>query len=416
MNRGKQYWVLVLTVLFSQVSALAATWQVSPGGSLSSVKEAVHRASPFDTIAVHGGTYAENLIEINKPLVLLGFDNPLIDSRGGDEIFVVTSDSVTISGFRLENIGVSFTKDRAAIRLNRVNNVTVENNQLKNTFFGIYLQYSSDCFLIGNTVIGNEKDEASAGNAIHVWKADRILVLNNVVHHHRDGIYFEFVNQSLIKGNDSRHNLRYGLHFMFSNEDVYENNVFSSNGAGVAVMFSKKITMLENTFEENWGGASYGILLKEISDGVMRRNVFRRNTIGVYAEGANRVQIVENTFFSNGKAMDIKGNCLDNRIERNNFINNTFEVLTNSRSNANLFSGNYWSQYRGYDLDKDGVGDVPHRPVNLFAMVTDQIPAANMLLHSFLVNSLEIAERVFPQLIPEQLVDESPKMKPYRYD
>jgi nitrous oxidase accessory protein len=210
--------------------------------------------------------------------------------------------------------------------------------------------------------------------------------------------------------------MRYGLHFMFSNYDTYENNVFKDNGAGVAVMFSKQIRMYNNKFLDSWGAASYGILLKEISDGEMRGNTFERNTVGVYAEGANRIFIEHNDFINNGKALDIKGNCLDNTITANNFISNTFEVLTNSKSNLNHFEGNYWGQYKGYDLNKDGIGDVPHRPVNLFALITDKIPAAHMLLHSFLVNGLEVAERMFPQMIPEHLIDLSPHMKPIQHD
>jgi nitrous oxidase accessory protein len=181
-------------------------------------------------------------------------------------------------------------------------------------------------------------------------------------------------------------------------------------------MFSKHIEMRQNQFLDNWGGASYGLLLKEISDGSIENNEFSRNTVGIYAEGANRLSIKSNLFHNNGKAMDIKGNSLDNQIIKNDFVGNTFEVLTNSKSNLNHFEGNYWSQYSGYDLDKDGIGDVPHRPVNLFAIVTDKIPAASMLLHSFLVNSLDAAERLFPQFIPEQLIDQKPKIKPNHYD
>lgn len=373
-------------------------------------------ASSHDTIFVYDGIYETNLIHIDKPLVMIGIGQPVLDSKGGDEIMVINADSVIIQGLVFQNVGSSFLKDRAAIRLVEVQDVQIAENTLKNTFFGIYLQNSSDCQIHANTIIGGAKDEINAGNAIHIWKGERIEVTDNHVSHHRDGIYFEFVDQSLIGGNTSTHNMRYGLHFMFSNYDTYENNVFKDNGAGVAVMFSKQIRMYNNKFLDSWGAASYGILLKEISDGEMRGNTFERNTVGVYAEGANRIFIEHNDFINNGKALDIKGNCLDNTITANNFISNTFEVLTNSKSNLNHFEGNYWGQYKGYDLNKDGIGDVPHRPVNLFALITDKIPAAHMLLHSFLVNGLEVAERMFPQMIPEHLIDLSPHMKPIQHD
>ncbi len=407
---------LFLWMLLVVADSWAHTLEVKSNSDLSSIKKAIHLAQPRDTILVYPGIYQENLIEVNKPLVLEGVDFPIIDGKGGDEILIVTSDEVMIRGFVLKNIGPSFLKDRAAIRLNHVSQVRVENNRLNNTFFGIYLQNSTDCRVHSNIITGNANEEINAGNAIHVWKGKRIEITDNQVRHHRDGIYLEFVDQSLIKGNTSQFNMRYGLHFMFSNYDRYEDNVFENNGSGVAVMFSKHIKMVNNHFLENWGGASYGILLKEISDGLMVKNTFERNTVGVYAEGANRIKMENNTFLHNGKAMDIKGNCLNNEVLSNNFIGNTFEVLTNSKSNLNRFEGNYWSQYRGYDLDRDGVGDVPYRPVNLFALVTDRVPAAHMLLHSFLVNSLELAERLFPQLIPANLIDEKPKLKPINYD
>ncbi len=408
--------LLLGPLLCLSLSATAATWDIKKGSALSDIKQGIALAQEHDTVYIHEGVYRENLIEINKPLSIIGVNNPVIDSEMGEEIFVVTADGVLISGITLKNVGTSYLKDRAGIKLIEVRDAVIENNHLVNTFFGIYLQNSSDCIVRNNVIKGEAKEEVSAGNAIHVWKSDRIEVLDNTLSHHRDGIYLEFVNQSLMKGNISRNNMRYGMHFMFSNYDIYEGNVFENNGVGVAVMFSKHIRMINNVFKENWGGASYGILLKEISDGLMVNNTFERNTTGIYAEGANRITIENNDFYNNGRAMDIKGNCVDNKILSNNFVGNTFEVLTNSRSNLNHFEGNYWGQYKGYDLDKDGIGDVPHRPVNLFALVTERIPAAHMLLHSFLVNSLEVAERMFPSMIPEQLVDEKPLIKPRRND
>ena len=100
-------------------------------------------------------------------------------------------------------------------------------------------------------------------------KANNLRILNNSLTKHRDGLYFEFVSASLIQNNTSFNNLRYGIHFMFSNDDTYIHNTFRSNGSGVAVMFSKNVVMQYNNFEENWGSAAYGILLKEIQGGAV---------------------------------------------------------------------------------------------------------------------------------------------------
>lgn len=405
-----------LLVFLQPVFTFAISHVVCPSCPLSSIKEAVETAEEGDTVIIEEGVYEEHGIAINKRLHLTGRGRAVVDGRDQGEILSVFASGSTVRGLTFRNVGVSYIEDPAAIRLVRCEGCLVADNTLEDTFFGIYLQQSEDCMVRNNRITGRAKEEASSGNAIHIWKGERIRVEGNYASGHRDGIYFEFVDDSEIRGNVSEGNLRYGLHFMFSNRDVYENNVFRDNGAGVAVMFSRQISMLRNTFEYNWGGASYGILLKEISDGEMAYNTFRENTKGIYAEGANRLHIHHNEFLQNGWALDVKGNCLDNRFEYNNFIANTFELTTNSKYNLNTYSNNYWSKYRGADLNRDGIGDVPYRPASLHALIIGKVPAASVLLHSFFMEALDYAERLLPSLIPEQLVDEKPLMKPVRND
>lgn len=407
---------LVLTIL-SNFNLSAKTVTVSPNGLVASIAEALTMVENGDSIEVKKGTYLEKSLMINFSVVLFTNENALVDADGvAEDIFIVRADDVHISGFELVNVGISFLKEASAIRLVHCKNAKIANNKISNCFFGVYIEKSSFASIANNEIKGVFKDEASAGNAIHAWKGDHLSIKGNFTTGHRDGIYFEFVNNSQIENNTSQYNLRYGLHFMFSNDDRYEHNLFQDNGAGVAVMFSRNIVMKYNRFIHNWGGASYGLLLKEISDGSIEGNQFTENTIGILAEGANRLVITQNSFKLNGTAMDVKGNCLDNKILKNNFIANTFEVVTNSKQNTNFYSENYWSNYNGYDLDRDGFGDVAYRPVNLFAKVTHEVPAATFFLHSPFVQLMEAGEKIFPQYIPKTLTDDHPKIKPYVYD
>lgn len=414
----KSLLVFLFFVSASHLSGLVLARQISvcPECRLRTIQSAIDRAESGDTIRVEQGVYEEYGLEVRKKLTLLGSGKAVIDGKNQGELLSIFADSCLIRGLVFKNVGTSFIKDQAAIRLVQCRGVIVENNTLEATFFGIYLQGTNNCTVRNNRIIGESENEAEAGNAIHIWKGKNAIVQDNYVTGHRDGIYFEFVDDSRITGNVSEFNLRYGLHFMFSNRDLYKGNVFRSNGVGVAVMFSNNIRMIDNTFDHNWGGASYGLLLKEISDGEMAYNRFTENTKGIYAEGANRLNIHHNDFIQNGWALDIQGNCIDNVIEKNNFIANTFEVATNSRYNRNTYAGNYWSQYRGADLDRNGIGDVPHRPVSLHSLIIRKIPAASILLHSFLVDVMEYTERLIPSLIPEDLADDSPSMKPITND
>ncbi|MFZ6051209.1 nitrous oxide reductase family maturation protein NosD [Halocola ammonii] len=390
---------------------------VGENEDVTSIAEAVDRAVDGDRISVASGVYREHSILVDKSILIIAEKGAVVDAdSSAANIFLIKADDVMIEGFELRNVGVSFLKEIAAVKVSECSGARVLNNRIVNCFFGIYLENTVLASIMNNKIISEFDDEASAGNAIHAWKCKELSIRGNESRGHRDGIYFEFVDDSIIENNKSIGNLRYGLHFMFSNRDAYRSNLFRDNGAGVAVMFSKNIEMSRNHFDHNWGGASYGLLLKEISDGEITHNLFSKNTIGILAEGANRLLIAENEFVNNGTAVDMKGNSLDNEILRNNFIANTFEIVTNSKQNRNIYEANYWSGYRGYDLDRNGFGDVPYRPVNLFAKITDEIPSATIMLHSNFVNLLEAGEKTFPQMIPEELVDEKPRMKPYEYD
>lgn len=395
--------------------AEAAVIEVTEGGAYT-IHEAIDRSNSGDTILIKQGHYREHSIIVNKSVTILGENHPIIDAENeAVGLFIITADSVQIIGLTLKDVGTSYLKEFAAIKVDRVKHGIIRDNHIDGTFFGIYLAYASYYKVTGNRIIGDAVDQASAGNAIHVWKGSHLEISYNVVTTHRDGIYFEFVDDSYIHHNKSHDNLRYGLHFMFSNRDIYSNNEFTNNGSGVAVMFSKEITMNQNTFLKNWGGSSYGLLLKEISRGSIVNNRFVQNTVGILAEGASHLKISQNQFTQNGTAMDMKGNCLDNEVIQNNFLANTFEVVTNSKYNTNFYDANYWSNYSGYDLDRDGVGDAPYRPVNLYAKITHEIPAATIMLQSFFIQLLDLSERIFPQMIPEELIDKNPKMRPYTF-
>jgi nitrous oxidase accessory protein len=256
------------------------------------------------------------------------------------------------------------------------------------------------------------KNELTSANGIHCWKSDHMMIRNNRISGHRDGIYFEFVTNSMIRENLSTGNVRYGLHFMFSHDNAYLLNTFSDNGAGVAVMYSHGVKMVANVFSKNWGGAAYGLLLKEISDSKIQANHFVENTCGIYMEGTSRIEVNRNRFTRNGWAVKIQASCNDNSINYNNFFANTFDVATNGTLVLNNFNHNYWDKYEGYDLDRNKVGDIPFRPVTLYSMIVEQDPTTLMLFRSVMVSLLDKAEKVIPGITPVNLTDDFPFMKP----
>lgn len=407
--------IFILLLYVVGVSSVhAAIIKVCPGCEYARIGVAVESANAFDTVMVAKAEYMESNIQIKKPLTLLGQNNPTINGNFEGEIITIYSDNVTIDGLNVINVGTSYTVDYAAIRVVESKYFVIKNVLLEKLFFGIYLEKSNHGRLINNKITGNAKDEYNSGNGIHLWYSHNVVVEGNVVQKVRDGIYLEFSDSIMIVNNVSTQNLRYGLHFMFSNYDEYIGNHFESNGAGVAVMFSKNIRMINNTFKNNWGPTSYGLLLKEINDAEIRANKFIDNTTGINIDGSNRITYSRNHFESNGWAIKVLGACYTNQFLENNFIHNSFDVSYNSKLNDNRFEGNYWSDYAGYDLDRDGVGDVPYRPVKLFSYIVNRTPETIILLRSLFMDIIDFSERVTPVFTPDNLVDPYPKMQMVR--
>ncbi len=405
--------LLFILLILSGLLARASIVSVCNTCAVKTIRKAVETAKSGDTVLVKSGHYYVSHLPITQSIHIIGEGTPVIDGQNQTEsIFAVKAENFTISGFSFINVGMSYTKEIAAIFISDSKNFVVENNVFDNTFYAFIVQGSKYGLIKNNRITGEAENEATAGNGIHLWKCKHMRIEQNRVSGMRDGIYFEFVSNSHISDNISRDNIRYGLHFMFSNDDEYHNNEFNNNGAGVAVMYSKNIIMHHNTFHFNWGTASYGLLLKEITDAEIHDNIFEQNTVGINIDGCSRITYKYNHFIRNGWALKFTGGCYANAFEFNNFMHNAFDLSYNSNLNDNKFEANYWSEYAGYDLDKNGIGDVPFRPVKLFSYVVNQVPESIVLLRSLFVDIINFSEKVSPVFTPDNLLDTKPLMKP----
>lgn len=293
-------------VLLFPIGVFADTIKVGPNQSVRSIKEGIALAKPGDTLIITNGIYREGNISLENSLTILGENYPILDGENKFEILTIHANDVVIKGLKFINTGISSMNDLAAIKAVDCKRLKVINNQFENTFFGIYFANCSQSWIEHNELHADVEAEHQIANGIHMWKCDHITIHNNIIKGHRDGIYFEFVTNSLITNNHSEGNLRYGLHFMFSHNDEYTNNRFINNGAGVAVMYTKGVKMIDNTFEHNWGSAAYGLLLKDIRDSFVTRNKFIKNSVGIFMEGSSRIDFKENTFYSNGYAVRLQ--------------------------------------------------------------------------------------------------------------
>ena len=111
--------------------------------------------------------------------------------------------------------------------------------------------------------------------------------------------------------------------------------------------------------------------------------------------------------------MRVVASSTNDTITHNNFIGNTFDVSTNGSFNGNVFDNNYWDKNSGYDLDKDGIGDVPYHMLSLFSMLAEKNQTLLLFFRSFLMTLMEQSEKLLPSITPDSYVDNEPSLKPF---
>ncbi len=410
---------LILLISF-QLKSYGKEITVGEGLTYSSIMKALQHSTEGDTIAVKGGVYKENIV-IKIGIQLIGVNQPVIDGDYQGDVVRIEANKVTFKGFTVRKSGTDLLKDESGIKVVNSQGVIIEDNKLEDVLIGIYL-YSSP----GNTIRNNSSTgradyttQETNGNGVHLWKSPNNTMEENQFIKHRDGIYVEFSPGNIIRGNVCRENVRYGLHYMYSDQNTFEGNIFERNGTGSALMYSKNIILRKNTFKSNLGLNGFGILLKSLSDSIAEENLIADNTVGVFMDESNRNIFTRNIFLRNGWAIDLFSSSTDNVLYANNFSDNSYQVMTDTDRSINSFfkdsKGNYWSDYKGYngyDLNGDGIGDIPYKPVKLLSYLVKRFPDLTVFIDSPGFQALEFAERVLPVLNPVELEDQYPLMNP----
>lgn len=404
----------LICLSFSIITLSARTIEVGEGKAFSSISAALHKAKAKDEILIYGKKIYKERLVIQKPITLKGVGTPIIDGGQRGDVIKVNADNVTIEGLQIQNSARSSQVDYCGVHVKDAQFVTVRSCVFRKNQFSVMFQNCKNGLIANNNISSNITYNPIMGNAVHCWKSDNMHITGNNIGHNRDGIYLEFVNNSHIDHNTVSGCARYGLHFMFSHFNVYNSNRFNHNQAGVAVMFAHNVEMINNTFEFNRGTSSYGLLIKELQYSTIKWNRFLDNTVGLLIDGGSDLNVHHNVIKNNGWGMRLISASTNDTIVHNNFLGNTFDMTTNVSYNRNNVNGNYWDKYEGYDLNKDGYGDVPFHPLSLFSMLAEQNENVLFFFHSFLMNLLDATEKVLPSITPDNYVDNYPHMNPYK--
>ena len=377
-------------------------------------------AAPGATLTIEPGTYREHL-RIDKPVTLVASGEVIIDGDGNGDIVEITAPDVTLRGFTIRNTGIDLDKENAAIRA-LAPRVTLDNNTLEDILFGIDLREAPDSRVTHNRIGGKDLDIARRGDGLRLWRADRTLVEGNTFHNGRDAILW--YSTGVVVRNNTSADCRYGLHLMFSDNVRIEGNELTRNSVGIYLMYSTGVEIVHNRLIKNRGPSGYGLGLKETDQFSVHDNLIVGNRSGVYIDGSPFTRSKPGDFHANTLAYNDVGftilpSARGNEIVGNNFIDNIDQVAVAGRGDlrSNAFwkgeSGNFWSDYTGYDQNADGIGDFVHESQTLFENLMDTHPALRLFLFSPAQQAIELVGRAVPAVQPEpKFSDEVPLMRP----
>ncbi len=383
---------------------------------LPSLQPLIDAAKDGDVITPEAGVYDGHLI-IEKSVTLDGQNRVTLDAGGKGSVITLRADGATLKGLHLRNSGDQHNDLDAGIQV-RGNYNVIKDNVIEDTLFGIELQQSNNNVVRRNHIGSKSFELGVRGDGIRMWYSNNNRVEENKVTNSRDVVVW-YSGKNLIKGNEITGG-RYGLHFMYALKNQVEDNRFKGNTVGAFLMYSDGIVLKGNQISHGIGTTGMGIGMKESSDVTIEDNIIVYCARGIYLDVSpfqpdttNRIRRNRLAFNNIGILFhnDWTGNVLeDNRLE-NNFI----QVSVNAGASAkrNGWDGNFWDNYRGFDLDKDGVGDSPHEMKVYADRLWMDVPAAAFYKGSAILSVLDFMERLAPFTEPIVLLsDPRPKMTP----
>lgn len=419
--------MLIVMAVMIQTELYATTFRISP--ATHNLAEVIDNANIGDTIFLEPGEYRANLL-IEKPLTLQGLSGAIIDGGGHGDVIRIRSPDVTVRNLHLRNSGVNLTDMNAVVFIeDTAYRTTIEANRIESSAFGIWLQNTEAAMISNNRIQGDPTIRSQdRGNGIHLFNTRHTKVVGNAIWETRDGIYIDTSNHNVLRDNHLHH-LRYGIHYMYSYHNEVIGNRTNDTRTGYALMQSKYLTVTGNRTQND---KNYGILMNYILYSTLSNNtvsnISHGSSVGetgkaipggegkaLFVYNSQYNDIHNNTFANSGIGIHLTAGSEDNQIYNNNFLQNRTQVkyvATNTQEWSKDGGGNYWTDYLGWDLDADGVGDRPYQPNDGVDHILWKYPAARILLNSPAIQTLRWVQEQFPVLRPPGVKDSYPRMNP----
>ncbi len=360
------------------------------------------------------GTYSGPVV-ISEAITLDGQGKVTIDSGGKGTVILLDTDGAVLKNLHLTNSGDHHNDLDSGVQV-RGNFNVIKNNTIDNCLFGIDLQQSENNIVKSNTISSNGDELGMRGDAIRLWYSFENKITHNIINDTRDMVVW-YSKNNVIKNNIT-HGGRYGLHFMYSQFNDVQNNEYYDTSVGIFLMYSDGVIIKNNIISHATGAAGVGVGFKETSDIIVENNKILFSSVGLSIDVSPYQPDTKNHFTNNliafnGIGIRFLANWKDNIFKNNHFKANITQIIVSGgkTANRNEWTGNYWDNYEGFDLNKDNIGDTPHDIYAYADRIWQDVPGAQFYKGSAMLELIDFLERLAPFSEPDLILrDKAPLM------
>jgi len=369
-------------------------------------------ASPGSRIKLPPGTYS-GPATISKPLVLEGDGQVIIDGGGRGTVLTVKAADVTLRGLHLRGSGESHDALDGALMIEG-QRVLVEDNRIDDVLFGIMLHGTTDSTVRRNRIRSRAHDSADRGDGLRVWNSTGNRIIDNDLAQIRD-ITVSNAPRNRFVGNRVRDSRR-AFNLLFAHRSLIEGNQLDHNSTGIIALNSDGLIIRNNRVMHATDAAGAGIAVKETSAALIVGNDIVHCAHGIMADSPshpiNRIVFIDNRIAHNVTGIYFYGEKGGHIALNNRFENNLWPVTIIGLGDPmnDIWWGNYWDDYQGFDRDGDGIGDTPHEIRSYADRIWLATPAAKFFRSSPVLELLDLLERLAPFSEPELILrDTAPR-------